>query len=355
MQKPRRRWFYVEIVFRVSGLSSIRCQDESVPVRKRCEIMKSSLPMKKKGKNGGVPESSKVEGGRSAFGIALGGGGSRAFIHFGVLSKLEEVGLRPSQLTGSSMGAVLGALYASEPNFNAALPRLLDYFRKSSLFGGLIKPEKGDGLHSRPGILGNLARKFATWSVATAVSFRQGLRRQNPVNKAIWDFFGREGKQYEQLHLPFGTNALNLTTGNLEEFVSGSIGPPLRAGVAIGLIFAPFLWNDHQYADAAPICPVPVNLCRRLGAQKILAVDICAPLRRPLESRSGFDVVQRILSMQSELLNKQETNAADLILDIDVSDVFWGDFSRIDELVERGRTAADSIVDRLREVIGGSA
>ena len=289
------------------------------------------------------------------FGVALGGGGSRAFVHLGVLLRLEEEGLRPDCLSGSSMGAVLGALYASHASGAEAVPRILDYFRKSSLFGGLVRHDKGDGLHKRPGFFGGLARKMATASVASAISFRLGLRRRNPVNRAIDDFFGRDGKRYESLALPFGSNALDLTSGELAEFTAGPLAPALKAGVAIGLVFAPHEWEGRQYADAAPVSPVPVGLCRRLGAERVLAVDICAPLTRPLPSYCGFDVVRRIMSIQSETLNAEETSGADMLLRLDVSDVFWGDFSRIDELVERGREAAGQIVEEVRGMLAAPA
>ncbi len=283
-------------------------------------------------------------------GLALGGGGSRAFVHLGVLSRLDEAGIRPACISGSSMGAVLGALYAMDPSGDAAINRILDSFRKSSHFGGLIRQDKGDGLHRRPGRLGSLARKLATASVAGVISFRKGLRRFHPVNAAIDDFFGKDNVSFDQLKIPFAANALNLTTGRCEDHHSGLLAPALKAGVAIGLVFAPFPWNDYQYADAAPVCPVPVSLCRTLGADRVLAVDICAPLETPLECLSGFDVVRRIMSVQSETLNQVEIDRADHLLKLDVSDVFWGDFSRIDELFERGRRAAESILPELTDL-----
>lgn len=300
-------------------------------------------------------EDSAASARASRLGVALGGGGSRAFIHLGVLSRLEEAGLRPGYISGSSMGAVLGALYASDPHRETTIPRILDYFRNSSLFGRLIRQDKGDGLHKRPGWLGGFARKLATWSVATITSFRLGLRTHNPVNNAIDEFFSKDGRLIESLALPFGVNALNLTSGELEEQVSGPLAPALKAGVAIGLILPPYVWDGRQYADAAPICPVPVRLCRRLGAEVVLAVDICAPLVNPLPSYSGFDVVRRILSMQTDTLNRQETSHADMVLKLDASDVFWADFGRIDELVERGREAAGKEIDRLRDLLAAKA
>lgn len=286
------------------------------------------------------------------FGLALGGGGSRAFLHLGVLSRLEEAGLVPDCISGSSMGAVLGALYAANPDARQSIPGILDYFRRSSLFGGHARQEKSDGLHKRTGHVGRLARKLATASIASVISFRKGLRKKHPVNHAIDELFGKDGRRMEDLPVPFGLNALNLTSGAVSEFTSGPLAPALKAGVAIGLIFAPYVWDGEQYADAAPIQPVPVGLCRKLGADIVLAVDICAPLIRPLDAHSGFDVVQRIMSMQSEMLGRQEIDMADMVLKIDASHVFWADFSHIDALVEQGRAAAGAVVEELADTLG---
>ncbi len=290
---------------------------------------------------------------RGKLGLALGGGGSRAFVHMGVLARLIEAGLAPNCLSGSSMGAVLGAMYAADPR-PEAVARISDYFRNSHMFGRLTRQFKGDGLHHRqPGWMGRLARKLATASVATAVSFRLGLRRMHPVNRAVDDLFSLD-KRIESLPLPFACNAFILTERVAEEVTAGPVNPALKAGVAIGLVFSPFEWEGRQYADAAPVCPVPVGLCRRLGATVTVAVDICAPLDRPQRSHSGFDVVRRIISVQSETLNTAEITGADVVVRIDASDVFWGDFSHIDALVERGRQAVEPHIAGIRALLSDS-
>ena len=289
------------------------------------------------------------EGARAGIGIALGGGGGRAFAHLGVLARLAEAGLAPGYISGSSMGAVLGAICADSSDPAAAAPEILARFRRSPLFGGKAKPDKRDGLENRRGFFPGLLRKSAALGVAAAAALRPGLRRANPVNRAIDEFFGAAERDFGQLALPFGANAFNLTSGEVEEFVSGPLAPALKAGVAVGLLFAPFSWRGCQYADAAPLCPVPVSLCRRLGAGKVLAVDLSAAPERPLSCRSGFDVVRRLMSVQSEKLNELEIAKADFVLRIDLSDIFWGDFSRVDEAAGRGRLAVEANLPAIRE------
>ncbi|MDR3077828.1 MAG: patatin-like phospholipase family protein, partial [Planctomycetota bacterium] len=88
-------------------------------------------------------------GATAGIGVALGGGGGRAFAHLGVMARLAEIGLAPAYVSGSSMGAVEGAIYAASPDPASAIPEILARFRRSSLFGGRAKPDKGDGLESR--------------------------------------------------------------------------------------------------------------------------------------------------------------------------------------------------------------
>ena len=284
----------------------------------------------------------------NTYGIALGGGGSRAFVHVGVLWRLEEEGLRPAFVAGSSMAALIGALYAAHPEAAKAFPPALAYFRKSPLFGRFAKPAKGDGLHRRKGLGGRILKKAATASVAATISFRLGLRRRHPVNRAVDDLFAGGPGEIERFPLRFAANAIDLDDGKVAEFTSGPVAPALKAGVAIGLVFAPHKWNGTSYVDAAPIAPVPVSMCRRLGAETVLAVDISSPLTA-VEIDSGFDVVRRIMAIESDLLSRAEIAGADLVIRPDTADVFWADFSRIDELVERGREAAGAIAGELRD------
>ena len=100
-----------------------------------------------------------------------------------------------------------------------------------------------------------------------------------------------------------------------------------------------------------PISSIPVGLCRRLGAGKVLAVDISAPLENGLKCVSGFDVARRLMSVQSAILTAAEAKTADYCLEINVSDIFWGDFSRVDEAFERGRLATEEALPGIRRAL----
>lgn len=284
--------------------------------------------------------------------MALGGGGSRAFAHLGVLARLDEEGIRPAFVSGSSMGAVVGAIYAADPHIGELLPRLREYFARSPLFGGLAHPARSDGLHHRHGRLGRLARKFAVLSITAAGSFRMGLRKFHPVNRVIDAFFPDLATDLSGLALPFGLNALDITTGEVRDFVRGPLNPLLKSGVAVGLVFSPYRHGGAEYVDPAPVAAVPVGLCRKLGAPAVLAVNVSSPLDKDFSPESGFDVVRRILAIQSDILNRREVDSADVVVSPMVSDIFWADFSRVDLAVERGREAADAVIEDIRALCG---
>lgn len=272
----------------------------------------------------------------------MGGGGARTFMHLGVLTELEAAGLRPSYIAGSSLGAILAALYAAQPadcpDPAARAARFaLDYFNAHRDFGARRRPDKNDRLHRRSGQFKKLRKGLATFAVAGATAFRPGLRRRHPLYPVIDDWFG--GRTIESLRLPFSCVALDLTDATERRFVSGPLAPALKAGVAVGFLFLPFMDGERALVDAAPIAPVPVTACRELGAGRILAVDVCQPVGSGAVLDTGMDVALRIIAAGSKRLNDDQLALADAVLSPEGGDVFWGDFSRGAELVERGAAA----------------
>lgn len=282
-------------------------------------------------------------------GIAFGGGGSRAFVHLGILSVLEEAGIEVRAVSGSSMGAVLGAMYAAGGGAAAVRQNSMEYFCGSKLFGMNPKPARNDGLHIRPGLWGWFKKFARTLSIATVIGARRGLIKRNIVHEAIDSLV--PDNAFADLALPFACVALDLTNGELKTFAQGSVRQATKAGTAVGVVYPPFLWNDREYADAAPVASVPVNACRALGVDVVLAVDIRTPKPVPFFVQNGFDVISRVEMIQSSQLNDAECDSADMIIKPDVGDVFWGDFTKLPDVVKRGEDAMRARLDDVQELL----
>lgn len=282
---------------------------------------------------------------KKKLGLALGGGGSRAICHLGVLAALEKAGIRVDMIAGNSMGGIIGALYASGIGLEETSRRMHSCFSG----GGLVKMRKGDGLEREPGVFQYLKRNLRALTISFVLSFRRGFVWRNPCVKAVNTILPESN--IEELQLPFAAVALNLTDGKLESFTRGPLRQPVIAGTNVGVVFPPYRWNGKEYADAAPVCSLPVDEAKALGADVVLAVDIRTPLPPHFRILNGFDTIFRIESIESTLINNQRAERADIVVCPDTGPLFWGDFSQNAEVIRAGEDAVNTALPRLRELL----
>ncbi len=173
--------------------------------------------------------------------LVLGSGGPRGFAHIGVLKVLDEMGVRPDLIVGSSAGAMVGALYASGLDARA-IERLatsmsmIRFYEPRQLFG-----------------------KRATG---------------RPVEEFVNESVG--GRTIEELPLPLAVVATRLRDHRLVLFDHGDTGLAVRASSADPDRFDPVRIGDERYADGDELSPVPIHVARQLGARFVIAVDVSA-------------------------------------------------------------------------------
>lgn len=181
---------------------------------------------------------------RSArLGIALGGGAARGYAHIGFLREFAKAGLRPACLSGCSIGAFVGAAYAGG-DWEAFAQRALSMQWRDLL--GLVDP-----VLPRCGLL----------SGDKALDFLASFLRV---------------KNLEECTPPLAVNATDAVTGEEVVFTSGPILPAVRASIALPGIFTPGRQDERLLLDGGLVNPLPVNLCRRMGAEVVVAVDLNA-------------------------------------------------------------------------------
>jgi NTE family protein len=173
--------------------------------------------------------------------LVLGSGGPRGFAHIGVLKALDDAGIRPDIIVGSSVGSMVGALYAAgisarELERLALEINVLDFFEFRALTGGLAT----------------------------------GSTIQNYVNGKV------EGRPIEQLKIPFVAAATRLADRKLALFNHGDTGLAVRASGASPGQFEPVRIGEQLYIDGDEASPVPIHVARMLGAKVVIAVDVSA-------------------------------------------------------------------------------
>jgi NTE family protein len=279
-------------------------------------------------------------------GLALGGGAARGLAHIGVLQALEEAEVPVQMLTGTSMGAIIGAMYAADPRIDLLQERMLEYlssdiFRKARLDFVVERKNNvdGEGLFFR---FSQLARKKIFFTLAmTMISFVSQETRNKSLEFLLPDI------EIEATKLPFAAIALDLDSGKEVVIKSGSLRKAVAATSALPGILPPVEYNGRQLVDGGWINAVPIDPARNLGADIVIAVDVGSNLVEQGDSSSGLDIVFRADAAARNALSNLQLQQADLIVCPSVGITHWADFSHADQIIANGR---DTTLRRMADI-----
>jgi NTE family protein len=237
-------------------------------------------------------------------GLALGGGAARGFAHIGVIQVLEEAGIRPDLVVGTSAGSLVAALYAA----------------------GRSGPE--------------LARTALAMdeSAITDWSFPgRGMIRGDALARYVREMTG--GRTIEQLPLPLGIVATDLDSGAAMLFQRGDVGQAVRASSAVPAVFQPVKVGNREYVDGGLVSPVPVRFARQMGAELVIAVDISSP---PDGNATGdaFKMLLQTFAIMGRSINQFELKDADVVIRPQLVGVSSADFTARKRAIDAGREAA---------------
>jgi NTE family protein len=283
-------------------------------------------------------------------GLALGGGAARGLAHIGVLQAFEESDLQVDLVTGTSMGAIIGAMYATNPDLNLLREQMIDYlesdiFKKARLdFVVERKNEpEGEGLFYR---FSQLARKKIFFAVAmTMVSFVSQETRDKSLGFLLSDM------NIEDTRIPFATVALDLISGKEIVIKSGSMLEAIAATCALPGILPPVEYNGMKLVDGGWINAIPVGPAKELGADIVIAVDVGSDFSQTEQFDSGLDVVLRADTATRNALSNLQLKQANIVICPTVGINHWADFSRADEIIAKGRVATLKRMPEIKKVL----
>jgi predicted acylesterase/phospholipase RssA len=275
--------------------------------------------------------------------LALSGGGARGLAHIGILQRLEEVGYPLDSVTGTSAGALIGALYAS--GFSGS--EIEDLFRRLDLTRAFLEP-----LWRIPGeTLGEQEDRDATFLSVERQAGRfflaQGLRGGAEVQHTLQGLLARgayfSGGDFDRLQRPLRVLATNLETGQGRVFGQGDLVEAVRASMSIPGGFRPVVIDGQQYVDGALVENLPVATAKEaFHPDLVIGVDISAPLeRRP--STNLFSVAARSLDLVVERRQWESRAAADFLIRPEIQEAPFLEYgSEGARLVRQGREAFDA-------------
>lgn len=278
--------------------------------------------------------------------LALGGGAARGLAHIGILEVFQEEGIPVDVIAGTSMGAIIGAMYATDPDLRAIRQRFRDYLTSAE-----FKEARFDFIKDKDGVEGEgIFFKFSQFArkslfLTNSITRRAFLSDQTSNNNLA---FLIPDRAIEETRIPFCAAAMDLVAGEEFLFTSGSLQQALRASCAIPGIMPPLELQGRQLVDGGWIDAVPVQPARQLGADYVIAVDVGRDITDFDPPRSALDIVFRADAVTRHALSRQQLTQADFILCPITNGTHWADFNRMDELIEAGRQEAGRHLDELR-------
>lgn len=246
--------------------------------------------------------------------LVLGGGASRGFAHVGVLRALEQEKIPIDLIVGTSVGSLIGAIYASNPNsfelewlaFELEKDDIFDF----SLFSSKTGPVKGDKLE-----------KF--------------------VNKHV------KVKTIEEMKVPFYAIACNLNTGEPVVFEKGPVDIAVRASSSIPGIFTPLHINDQVVVDGGVLGSVSPEVARTKGADIVIAVNIGKDIVN-YETGNVVAITLQAIDIMGHIIDRYKNQEADILIEPDVGSVGTMDFSRKKDLMIAGIEAGQRAIPAIR-------
>lgn len=285
-------------------------------------------------------------------GLALSGGGARGLAQIGVLSELERAGVNVDIVAGTSMGGIIGGLYAigmtPEEIEKAALS--IDW---TSFFSD--KPKRSSQLITRraesEGEL--LTIRFKGWEPRIPTALSSGQKLLNILNSLtqIPDYFSKGN--FSNLDRELAIVSTDIVSGKKVVFTSGSLVTAMRATTGVPLAFTPFEEDGLLLVDGGLLDPVPTDEARSLGADFVLAINATSTLLPKDDIRDAIDVANQTTTILSAPTLQSLLQQADMVITPDLEGIKATDFSKIEEIIALGRAATrpllDSLVRQLKE------
>jgi NTE family protein len=286
---------------------------------------------------------------RPRVGLVLAGGGAKGAAHVGVLKVLEEMHVPIDCIAGTSMGALVGAGYASGIS-SADMTTFLLGIDWKSVVGGLGQRDLEPIEQKRQGVTYSNTLELGVKDAHVVMA--PGLVNTSGIENLLRGFVAsaRSQTNFDKFPIPFRAVATDMVSGAMVVMDHGDLATAMRASMAIPGAFAPVILDDQVLADGGLVRNIPVDVARNLCADVVIVVNLVEPPARAENMRSPAQLLGRTMDVMieaNEKLQLQSITARDVRIDVDMGDIGTADFERVGEAIPLGEIAARKLAPQL--------
>ena len=282
-------------------------------------------------------------------GLVLSGGGARGFAHIGAIKVLEELGMPIDYIVGTSMGSIVGGLYAS--GYSAQeLAQIIQDVDWEDIFSD-----------TPPRNLWSYQKKRASSRYILGVDFDlkkgfvvpQGLTSGQKISNlmAFLTLPISDIENFDDFPIPYRAVAADIVTGEEVILDQGSLPEAMRASMAVPGVFTPVKLQGHLLVDGGIVNNLPVDVAKQMGADVIIAIDISSPLKGQEELGNPISILSQMVGLQMLKITEAQQKMADVLIVPDLGKYSSASFGNSQEISTLGELYTRMKIDELQALL----
>ncbi|MDD0972566.1 patatin-like phospholipase family protein [Pseudomonas fontis] len=291
-----------------------------------------------------------AEAARPKVGLVLSGGAARGLAHIGVLKALEEQGIKIDAIAGTSMGAVIGGLYASGYKVEELEKLALAIDWQQALSDA--PPRKDVPFRRKQDDRDFLVKQQLSFRDDGSLGLPLGVIQGQNLALLLESLLAHtsDTRDFDKLPIPFRAVATDIASGEKVVFKRGHLPQVIRASMSIPAVFAPVELDGRLLVDGGMVDNIPVDIVREMGVDVAIVVDIGTPLRNRKQLVSVVDVLNQSITLMTRR-NSEEQLATlrrdDILIEPPLASFGVTDFGRATEMIEAGYRATEVLAARM--------
>jgi len=282
-------------------------------------------------------------------GLILGGGGARGLAHVGILSVFEKEGIPVNIISGASMGAIIGGIYAQNPDAQQLRERVVKFIKGDKFRELGVNNFRKKNQQDPEDILSQLTQRVKRRLVINLAANRISLLKADRLLIAVKELI--HDNLIEDCKIPFACVAADLRTGTEVTFKSGKMRKAIAGSSSIPGFLPPVEYNGYLLTDGSVINNFPVYVVREMGADLNIVINVSLGFEENTNIDNVVDLIMRSGQITSRKLNELLQKDGDVVISPDIGHIHWSEFMRIDEIINLGEQAAREAIPQIKKLI----